>query len=159
MNCTRSNCEHLPFRTWFKGSKVLDDQGRPLVMYHGTNAKFSTFDCEGGVENAAFFTPNRKLASRFAAWAYEGSGEGSPRVLRVFLSIKNPKVIHSNDVLDEYGGHSFVRMTRAVKLARQEGYDGIHLLEVHDMGITQDQWAAFAPRQIKLAFTTKVGAR
>jgi hypothetical protein len=32
------------FKRWFAGSKVVDAQGRPLVLYHGTDADFSKFD-------------------------------------------------------------------------------------------------------------------
>lgn len=32
------------FWRWFAGSKAVDAEGRPLVVYHGTNAKFDTFD-------------------------------------------------------------------------------------------------------------------
>lgn len=32
------------FWQWFGDSKAVDDEGRPLVVYHGTNAKFDTFD-------------------------------------------------------------------------------------------------------------------
>ena len=31
------------FYKWFGDSKVVDDQGRPLVVYHGTNKEFDTF--------------------------------------------------------------------------------------------------------------------
>jgi len=32
------------FWKWFGDSKVVDEQGRPLVMYHGTNSSFEKFD-------------------------------------------------------------------------------------------------------------------
>lgn len=32
------------FWRWFADSKAVDAEGRPLVVYHGTNAKFDTFD-------------------------------------------------------------------------------------------------------------------
>jgi hypothetical protein len=32
------------FKKRFEGSKVVDENGNPLVVYHGTNAKFNTFD-------------------------------------------------------------------------------------------------------------------
>ena len=33
------------FMNWFKGSKVVDKKGNPLVVYHGSkNAGFSVFD-------------------------------------------------------------------------------------------------------------------
>ena len=32
------------FKEWFGDSKVVDDEGKPLVVYHGTTADFDTFD-------------------------------------------------------------------------------------------------------------------
>jgi len=32
------------FQAWFKGSKVVDSRGKPLVVYHGTTADFERFD-------------------------------------------------------------------------------------------------------------------
>src|SRR5690606_3039708 len=32
------------FRRWFGNSKVVDEHGRPLVVYHGTTAEFDTFE-------------------------------------------------------------------------------------------------------------------
>ena len=31
------------FKAWFEGSKVVDENGEPLVLYHGTSAKFNEF--------------------------------------------------------------------------------------------------------------------
>lgn len=33
-------------QAWFGASKVVDDDGRPLVVYHGTTGDFTTFDAE-----------------------------------------------------------------------------------------------------------------
>ena len=45
--------ETSKFKKWFKGSKILDDQGSPKVVYHGTEASFDEFNralsLEGGV--------------------------------------------------------------------------------------------------------------
>lgn len=35
--------ENPNFRKWFEGSKVVDDAGNPLTVYHGTNKDFNTF--------------------------------------------------------------------------------------------------------------------
>jgi hypothetical protein len=32
------------FKTWFEGSKVVDENGEPMVVYHHTDEKFSSFD-------------------------------------------------------------------------------------------------------------------
>jgi len=72
------------FKRWFGDSKVVDAQGKPLVVYHGTRGKFTTFDYskigeQGRAEGAGFyFTNSKKVAS----------GYGQP--MEVFLSIKKP---------------------------------------------------------------------
>ncbi|MBQ9789955.1 MAG: hypothetical protein IJW31_10220 [Lentisphaeria bacterium] len=38
--------ETLQFKNWFKDSKVVDENGEPLIVYHGTNADFTVFDTE-----------------------------------------------------------------------------------------------------------------
>ena len=53
------------FWRWFGDSKVVDDEGRPLVVYHGTNAEFGAFetghqrDSFDEPSTAFYFTPNR----------------------------------------------------------------------------------------------------
>lgn len=72
------------FKLWFGDSKVVDDAGKPLVVYHGTRDKFSVFDyskigSQGRAEGAGFyFTNSRDVAS----------GYGDP--MEVFLAIKKP---------------------------------------------------------------------
>jgi len=39
------------FRRWFGDSKVVDSEGRPLVVYHGTNQVFRAFDASRLGEN------------------------------------------------------------------------------------------------------------
>lgn len=36
------------FKKWFKGSKVVDEDGNPMVMYHGTTHDFAEFSPERG---------------------------------------------------------------------------------------------------------------
>ncbi len=38
------------FNKWFKGSKVVDEQGSPIVVYHGTSKNFNAFDPNKRVE-------------------------------------------------------------------------------------------------------------
>jgi len=60
------------FWRWFGDSKVVDAQGRPLVVYHGTNADIGRFDPEkvgssfGKDERGFFFTSNPTKAARYA---------------------------------------------------------------------------------------------
>lgn len=93
------------FQAWFKGSKVVDAKGRPLVVYHGTprpgftrfsNAGRNTtnqlrhlgfwFTADPG--SAAMFTKELEHGP-FGSWEKKGASGG---IYPVFLSIKNPKI-------------------------------------------------------------------
>lgn len=63
------------FKRWFAGSQVVDEKGRPLMVYHGTGTEISTF--EPGRAGAIYFTPRKAHA--------EGYG---PVVHDVYLRIR-----------------------------------------------------------------------
>jgi len=89
------------FKNWFGDSKVVDDQGEPLVVYHGTSADFTEFKptkslregifgAEYEVETPAFFfTANRDTAQVFAKNREEFKG-GDAKILDVYIDLKNP---------------------------------------------------------------------
>lgn len=64
-------------RRWFSGSKVVDDQGNPLLVYHGTNQPIVKFSNKRKGMNSShptaktgfFFTDNPEIASDYAALA------------------------------------------------------------------------------------------
>lgn len=82
--------QNSKFKQWFSGSKVVDDNGNPLVVYHGTNKIFDDFSSKyfgSGNDQYGigfYFTPNPSFASGF------GEGEMGANVRPVFLNIKNP---------------------------------------------------------------------
>lgn len=62
------------FWKWFGDSKVVDEQGRPLVVYHGSDVSgIEVFDNQAnqtkqrqiGAEKGYFFTDSKKVAERF----------------------------------------------------------------------------------------------
>lgn len=89
------------FRKWFGDSKVVDSEGRPLVMYHGTSASeqgdaFTSFDTYasnyGLMGQGGYFTANPEVAS-----SYTSKGRGAtPTVYSAYLSIKNPIDMDAN---------------------------------------------------------------
>lgn len=78
------------FKQWFAGSKIVDEKGRPLVMYHGTNAtdvkSFSPFTHFG----------TRSAANERAIMLHEFSQDvvkrdpGAFQIMPVYLKIKKP---------------------------------------------------------------------
>lgn len=75
------------FYNWFGDSKVVDDKGRPLVVYHGTDAKFEEFSKDeiGSKTDQGFYGRGFYFANyKSMASAY---GEN---VMAVYLKIDNP---------------------------------------------------------------------
>lgn len=86
------------FARWFGGSKAVDAQGLPLVVFHGTASSFSAFDPKKVGSNyrnddvGFFFTSNPNEA-KYAAEDAAGDGGGN-NIMPVYLSLQNP-VQHS----------------------------------------------------------------
>ena len=65
------------FKRWFGDSKVVDENGAPLVVYHGTNQSIEQFDASlrgqnTGAESAAmgfFFSDDTRTAESYANFA------------------------------------------------------------------------------------------
>ena len=78
------------FWKWFGDSKVVDGQGRPLVVYHGSpDADFVEFKDE------QFFSPDPSYASRYtntnaSSISSSAKSGNSPAVIPVYLKIENP---------------------------------------------------------------------
>lgn len=99
------------FKRWFKDSKVVDAEGKPLVVYHGTGGDFSSFAT--GLVN--YFSADASAASVYA------EGFGKPRkganVLPVYLSIKNPKWMPLTDSAKLTAGD--------LAALKADGFDGV----------------------------------
>lgn len=92
--------ESQQFKRWFgdwqnhpeTASKVVNEDGTPKIVYHGTNADkaFTVFDTYGGRFGlfgvGSYFTENKEVAE-----SYTRKGKGNnPRVYSAFLNIRNP---------------------------------------------------------------------
>ena len=72
------------FKNWFGNSKIVDDKGAPIVMYHGTKHQFEKFDPKIGYQGAMFFSPKREFAENYMG----GTDVREP--IAVYISAKNP---------------------------------------------------------------------
>ena len=93
----------LAFRRWFAGSWVVDEQGQPLVVYRGEHGdtviggKAAPLLRSRMGSGVLSFTDRADLASHFALKRYQEGETPTPRLVPVFLRIKNP-VITPDDV-------------------------------------------------------------
>lgn len=82
-----------------EASKIVDENGEPMAMYHGSLESFSEFsrDFAGRSADTAgvgfWFSDREDFARSFAS--AEWQGEGTPQVYSVFLNIRNPRVYSS----------------------------------------------------------------
>nr|DAR46956.1 MAG TPA: PolyVal ADP-Ribosyltransferase [Caudoviricetes sp.] len=129
------------FKRWFMDSKVVDEEGKPLVVYHGTDAEFNVFDMSKGRANmdiqGAFFSPYELDA--------QGYGEN---VGAYYLSIQNPADEGTAyKALNRFKGQNNAGI-KAREYLQKQGYDGVYN--------GYDEYIAFEPTQIKSA-TDNVG--
>lgn len=95
----KANTNSPAFKEWFGNSNAVDENGKPLMVYHGTHKKFDTFDTDkigtgtgGAILGKGFYFTNKKGTAEQYAYGFFGSGKGKGdnNVMPVFLSIQNP---------------------------------------------------------------------
>jgi hypothetical protein len=105
------------FKAWFQGSKVVDDGGNPLKVYHATNEDFDVFH------------PNSWFAIRPGEAKVGGTQEGT-HILPVFLNVKSLYVLSPEefDAL-RYASYSLEKTNnmgqKLLRKAKRLGHDGV----------------------------------
>lgn len=129
------------FRKWFGDSKVVDKDGKPLVVYHGSAspklAGSGAFKDRAGGSAGIYFSPRSETASEYANMDSSVDGD-SPYLVPVYLSIQNPKYIEESYDFTPEQRDKWVR----------HGFDGV--VGVDDTG-ERYEYVAFHPEQIKSA--------
>ena len=83
------------FKAWFgdwendpeNASKVIDENGEPLVVYHGTATNFNIFKV--GSSRGIFFSNKKSSAELFSEGQYKRSGD-KPQIKECFLYSLKP---------------------------------------------------------------------
>jgi len=138
---SRSQTDTPEFKRWFGKSKVVDKDGKPLVMYHGTARDFDKFDVSKSQSGEGlYFTSVPDQAGRFA----NPKRGDSPNVMPAYLRLENPM-----DLGTAPGG-----IQQWVAIGKKNGHDG--LIVLNEDG-TPRIAVVFEPTQIKSA-TGNTGA-
>lgn len=119
----------LDFDRWFAESKVVNDAGSPLVVYHGTSKKFDAFDVAHSGKNFApsrsgafYFINDKAYAAQYADVVSKYKTSGKPRVIKAYLCLCNPKEMDAGD----HDPNDFIDQHSALYYsARAAGHDGI----------------------------------
>ena len=175
------------FKKWFgdweidpeNASKVVDENGEPMVVYHGRSTDFNTFEKKEGVRfvmgledkvkaEGFFFSPDKGLAEEFAGNAARHRG-GKANVVPCFLNIRKPLDLvsegYDNKYEDVTGWSWVVGMDSQDNLweimdeegmadkMKAKGYDGAIFVEEVDDNYepTKISYCALDANQIKSA--------
>lgn len=162
------------FKAWFgdwennaNASQVLDENGEPRVVYHGTNNVKRTLkrDPKTGTNEYQYsefdsFEPQYEgQAGHFFNSDKDNAGSYGSNIYEVFLNLRNPLVIDANN-----SGYDSIRHNGMVKdtydwaqWAKENGYDGVIFNNIRDgagfteMSESTMNYVAFKPNQIKSA--------
>ncbi|GKT15293.1 hypothetical protein AVHY2522_07630 [Acidovorax sp. SUPP2522] len=110
--------QSLAFQRWFGDSKVVDGNGQPLRVFHGTGGDFNEFSqsragTTTGAANAGmgfFFTDRPEVAGTYARMA-----GGAQNILPVYLALKNPLRLEAKNMMEA---------DRMLQSGLQERHDG-----------------------------------
>lgn len=121
-------------RDYFKDSKIRDDDGNLLVVYHGTSENFTVFDRTKSRANMDI------QGSFFSPWDIDAGGYGG-NVGAYYLNIKNPASESMGyKALNKFQGQNNAGV-KAREYLESLGYDG-----VNNGG---EEYIAFRSEQIK----------
>ena len=132
------------FKAWFgdweldpeNASKVVDENGEPKVVYHGSYEDFSVFD-------RTKTRANMDIQGNFFSPWYEDSMGYGPNVRAFFLNLRNPaSESRGYSALEKFKGQTGAGI-QARELLISQGYDG-----VNNSG---EEYIAFDSNQIKSA--------
>ncbi len=154
------NTDQPAFKRWFGESKVVDENGEPLPVYHGTASDFTRFDPKkrggfGGI--IGFWFSSTPEGSEPFSRIVRGWSSG-PQTIPVYLSLQNPKTYkgwddHVEAVRAAKGDTIEDKYKSLRKQLEREGYDGIAVKNSDtDGGGVRDDFVAFSPTQIKSIF-------
>lgn len=143
------------FKEWFgdwennpeDASKVIDENGEPRVVYHGTYADFNAFDEShlGDVTNLNATNEDWAKTSHIGFWFNDNKIGFYTKHKPVFLNVRNPLEFASMESLvDEM---SYYDSGEDFKRSNSDGYDSVIVLEDEEMG--GRSYVVFNDNQIK----------
>jgi hypothetical protein len=123
------------FRRWFGDSKVVDEKGEPLVMYHGTGADIDAFRGRGRF----YFAEKPEYAASFAGKYLDEYRR--PNIMPVYLSVQNPldltslggEFVSTDDIVSALKSAGANKTAQAVKDRQFEKYgrkQGVNVWEL-----------------------------
>lgn len=122
------------FQEWFKESILVDNNGKPLAMYHGTRKEFAQFDLNerssntgsGNTNLGFYFLSDSQLAAEFVEMT-SSIDEGDALVVKAYLSMSNPIYLKTPEFFTKKEQASTLyEIMSGEKLAPEEALEAIN---------------------------------
>lgn len=130
------------FKAWFRQSKVVDAEGKPLVVYHGARpgSDIKVFEARKG--DGIYFTPDTSYAESYTSELFGDTGAAGA-IYPAYVSLQNPLIVSGAWGSPEV--EAFLNRGLDAEALKAQGYDGAMLYIDGQL----DQLMAFSPEQIK----------
>jgi hypothetical protein len=147
---SKNQTETPAFKKWFGDSKVVDADGKPLVVYHATVEDFNAF--RNNSRGLHFVSPSKEWASDFITEEESVLHDGSS-VMPLYVSAQNPFDFENKAHVDKLAknaslgalaikqikeGHwSRLEDRTTIKAIKDLGFDGVYVMEndVKNLGV------------------------
>lgn len=146
-------------RKWARDSEVVEPDGTPLVLYHGTRDDVREFDLghrnrkdSGWLGHGVYLSSDAEIASTYSTLK---AGSASPNVMPLYARLKNPYMATDQDKErlmliahnkgEEAGRRASIDFTDKLKA---QGHDGVILR--HGGGGSKE-YVIFDPKDLKSA--------
>jgi hypothetical protein len=138
------------FKDWFGDSVIVNENGDPQIVYHGTSADIDEF--KPRTARSIWFAPDPGYAGKYVSQNPEAANSIYP----VYLKVETPLIIDmqgGENLPSNLGGTLDYANTieDAAGIARQQGYDGLIIMNRAKTveGFSSDEIAVFSPNQVK----------
>lgn len=122
------------FKNWFGNSKVVDENGKPLIVSHGTNADFEKFE----IGDIGYHFGNMEQATE----RMTDFSDGNPHIMSGYLKMENPldivsdvgdwldvdtvkEYLHEYEILSDEEFKKINTLSEITSLLQEKGYDGV----------------------------------
>jgi hypothetical protein len=165
------------FKEYIGDSVAIDENGNPILFYHGTDQDITTFkpSKEGALGKGIYITPNAEYASSYTEENAFGEKRGTgANVIPLYARVENPVVItyklgydpavqalealgvntdKAIDIIEKANEEKGNPTTEIMSRAKKAGHDAIFYME--EDGKTIREAVVFDPSQVKSAFAQK----
>ena len=149
------------FHKWFDGSKILDSNGNPLILYHGTDDTFDEFILDhenkkdvGWLGYGIYLTNSKPIAKMYSI----SNNSKDAKIMELYVNMKNPYYVkdahkqksYIKGIQDTKGRDAAIKAIKDLTdMAIKKGHDGVIATTFPNTTAESIEYVVFDPTNIK----------